>query len=133
MVYYIGIGLWKNESLHTFNQSQQRILNLEMSLRTCSQIPNVYVVGLFDCCRQITGGDNSQANVRTNNFIVVYRDDPSPRPQAILDPPQTSLLDLLIQQKLRTGRSNILDCTKMLQKPHVVQISGWDEGELQKA
>ena len=51
MAGYIGHGIWQNQSLHTFNNAQKRVLDIESALRTCAQMPNVYVLGLFDSCR----------------------------------------------------------------------------------
>ena len=49
---YVGHGIWKNNSTHTFNNAQKRVLDLESALRTCAQMQNVYVLAVFDCCRQ---------------------------------------------------------------------------------
>lgn len=79
-VCYVGHALWKNESMHTVNQAQRRILDIESCLRTCAQMANVYVFGYFDSCRVNVGSDRTVSNVKSGhntNLLTVYREGPS--------------------------------------------------------
>ena len=81
---YIGHGIWRESSMHTFNEAQRRILNLESGLRTVSEMPNVYVISFFDSCRQDLDSAANKSKSNTNikrqtasNMIMVYREAPS--------------------------------------------------------
>ena len=78
MVGYVGHGIWRNQSMHTFNNSQKRVLDIESELRTCAEMPNVYVLGFFDSCRQELGRDSRSPRTSQQNecprLVSIYRD-----------------------------------------------------------
>ena len=92
VVCYVGCALWRNGSMHTMAQSGSssqadkeqghRSLDIESCLRTCAQIPNVYVLGLFDSCRQELDSEkeSTQNKFRTSkqaNLVTIYRGEPT--------------------------------------------------------
>mmetsp|Transcript_27372 Transcript_27372/g.36596 ORF Transcript_27372/g.36596 Transcript_27372/m.36596 type:complete len:120 (+) Transcript_27372:259-618(+) len=108
VVCYVGHGQWRNNSMHTLDLAQRRTLDIENCLRTCAQMNNVYVFGLFDCSRLDVGKDRAMANVRVSsqtNLVTVYRGEP--QAQDLFTSQLASLpnpLDQLAQQKAVQGR-----------------------------
>ena len=136
IVGYIGHGLWRNNSMHTFN-TDKRILDIENCLRTCAQMPNVYVLGFFDSCRQDMGSDKRVgSNVKlgpSTKLITVYREMPNQARPCSCDSltMQKSFVDYLLEfKKQRCGNLNLAQAVKLYSSEELYSMTGWDELEI---
>ena len=135
IVGYIGHGLWRNNSMHTFN-SDRRILDIENCLRTCAQMPNVYVLGFFDSCRQDMGIDKrAGANVKlgpSTKLITVYREMPNQARPCSCDSlsMQKNFVEYLLEFKAqRGGKLNLTQAVRSYGPDSLCTMTGWDELE----
>ena len=55
-VFYIGHGVVKKNLVHCVDQQGDDNYNLEGFVLTCAQMPNIYTICIFDCCRRNRGG-----------------------------------------------------------------------------
>lgn len=54
---------------------------VETYLRACATFPNVYSVGLWDCCRRVTGRGGLYTPLsETHNLVCVYREEMTTTP-----------------------------------------------------
>ena len=87
-------------------------------------MPNVYVLGFFDCCRQDTGFDN-RANTdvklgQSTKLITVYQENNS-----------KSFVDYLMLYKMeRGGVLNLASAVKAYDPSCLHIMTGWDELEV---
>ena len=87
-------------------------------------MPNVYVLGFFDCCRQDTGFD-SRANTdvklgQSTKLITVYQENNS-----------KSFVDYLMLYKMeRGGVLNLASAVKAYDPSCLHIMTGWDELEV---
>ena len=51
-IYYAGHGMMKNYTYAVLNEDEKKLYPLEKMMRALAKRDNVYVVGIFDCCRE---------------------------------------------------------------------------------